>query len=598
VGNTEAWTVELDVCGDGQITTFKIDTGADITVMKRCDFVKMPNRPLVRASSIKSLKSPGGRVETLGEFDADVIHKGKRYTFPVMVIPNTAGSNLLGRSVCESMGLVKRVNEVTDEDDSIYGTTGLLKTPPVKLVVREDAKPYCLTTARRIPFPIREKVKQELDRMEREGIIKKVTEPSDWCAPLVPVKKKNNGVRICIDFKKLNKSVKRPHLMLPNLEDITPNLAGSKVFSTLDVSGGYFQVPLHEESRLLTTFITPFGRYCMCRLAMGINVGSEEFQRKMQETLGHLEGCEIIIDDILVHGATTEEHDKRLSAVMNAIKESGLKLNKEKCHIRKKSVKFFGHVITEDGIQPDPEKVEAVKKMIAPKNVSELRRILGMVNYLSRFTQSLSTTLKPLTDLLQKNAHWQWGTAQKAAFDAVKEKITSLPTLAFYRADRPTTVSADASSYGLGAVLLQEDENGDQHPIAFASRTLTTAEQRYSQIEKECLASVWACERFDKYLVGLDTFELQTDHKPLVPLMRTKDLDMAPPRCQRMLIRMMRFNADVVHVPGKQLVIADALSRSPLPHSEVDDADAEEVEAHVDLIQTTRPITDRRLQAL
>ena len=247
--------------------------------------------------------------------------------------------------------------------------------------------------------------------------------------------------------------------MVPNLEDIAPKLAGSKVYSTLDVSGGYHQVPLHPDSKLLTTFITPFGRYYMCRLAMGINVGTDKFQRKMEETLGHIKGCEII-DDILVHGATTQEHDQRLAKVMEAIKNSGLKLNQNKCQLKKEKVTFFGHVISKNGIEPDPQKVEAVTKLNAPKDVDELRCILGMVNYLGRFMQGLSTML---TDLLHSNAHWQWGSAQEEAFNAVKEKIANLPLLSFYTTKHPTTVSADASSYGLGAVFLQTDENSQQH---------------------------------------------------------------------------------------------------------------------------------------
>ena len=295
------------------------------------------------------------------------------------------------------------------------------------------------------------------------------------------------------------------------------------------------------------------------------------------------------MDDILIHGRTQEEHDERLSQVLRRIENSGLKLNQDKCHFNKSKVSFFGHTISAEGIRPDPKKVTAITKLEAPKNVTELKRILGMINYLGRFTKDLSVAIKPMTDLLKKDVQWNWDRPQEKAFETVKKIISNLLSLSFYSTERPTVVSADSSSYGLWAVLEQQDKNGDLQPIAFASRSLTSSEQICSQIEKELLASVWACENFEKYLMGLNVFELVTDHKPLVLLLTTKDLDRAPPRCQRLLMRMARFNALVRHVPGKNLIIADYLSHSPLPIEQHDVEVANEVEAYVDMIQSSWP---------
>lgn len=588
----EAWTVNLDFYG--KKVNFKVDTGADVTVLRECDYKEFVNPPNLKPSK-SCLRSPGGRVDTVGEFIAETTRKKVTYRFRVVVVPNTAGTNLLGRAVSEKMGLVKRLEDI---DSRVFGSTGLLKTQPVKLILKEGSKPYSVSTARRVPFPIQKQVKEQLDKMERDGVIKKVTEATDYCAPIVPVRKKGGKIRICVDYKKLNKNIKRPHLMLPNLEDIAPQLKNSKVFTTLDVSSGFWQVPLDKDSAHLTTFITSFGRYCFLRLPMGINVGPEEFQRKMSETMNGLRGCEVIMDDILIHGETQKEHDERLSQALKRIEASGLKLNRDKCHFSKSEVAFFGHRISSDGIRPDPGKVDAITKLEPPKNVTELKRVIGMINYLGRFTKDLSTTMKPMTDLLRKDVQWRWDSAQREAFEKVKLIIVNLPSLLFYSVDRQTVVSADASSFGLGAVLLQQNDSGDLEPIAFASRTMTPAEQRYSQIEKECLASVWACEKFYKYLVGLESFQLLTDHKPLVPLMSTKDLDQAPPRCLRLLLRMARFNAEVRHVPGKQLVIADCLSRSPLAYTESDVDRADDVDDYIDFVQSSWRIRDHRLQSL
>ena len=185
----------------------------------------------------------------------------------------------------------------------------------------------------------------------------------------------------------------------------------------------------------------------------------------MSETLSGLPGCEIIMDDILIHGRTQEEYDERLSQVLRRIENSGLKLNQDKCHFNKSKVSFFGHTISAEGIRPDPEKVTVITKLETPKNVTELKRILDMINYMERFTKDLSIAMKPMTDLLKKDVQWNWDRPQEKAFEIVKKIISNIPSLSFYSTERQTVVGADSSSYGLGAVLQQQDKNGDLQPM-------------------------------------------------------------------------------------------------------------------------------------
>ena len=338
---------------------------------------------------------------------------------------------------------------------------------------------------------------------------------------MVVVPKPNGNIRICVDLTNLNKSVMREKYPLPIIDHTLGKLAGAKMFSKLDANSGFYQIELDKDSALLTTFVTPFGRYFFKRLPFGISSAPEHFQKRMSEILDGLEGVVCQTDDILVYGSNQAEHDSRLKAVLNTLECSGITLNKEKCEFSQKRVKFVGHVIDSKGISPDPEKIKAIRDMNPPQDIGGVRRFLGMVNQMGKFSNSLAEKSKPLRHLLSKKHQWVWGANQDKPFSEIKQELCSSPTLAMFDPSKETVISSDASSFGLGAVIAQIQADGWRRAVAYASRAMSETERRYAQIKKDALAITWVCDKFSDFLIG-STFLIETDHKPLIPLLELR----------------------------------------------------------------------------
>ena len=520
----------------------------------------------------KQLYGPAGKpLEVRGKFQANLCHRGKEAS-PQMYVVNNLKTNLLGLPAITALNLISRMESIntptTTESikqrfsKAFQGLGNLGKEYDIKL--QPDSKPHTLFTPRLVPLPLRPKVTEELDRMEKSGVISKVTEPTPWCAGMVVVPKKSGNVRICVDLKPLNRSVRREVHPLPKVDETL----GAKVFSKLDANSGFWQIPLSESSRLFTTFITPMGRYCFNKLPFGISSAPEHFQRRMSELLTGLEGVQCQMDDILVFGKDEVEHN-RLVVVLQCIEEAGVTLNPEKCEFNKRELTFLGHVIDSEGICADPKKTAAIQGVQPPTSVPELR-FMGMVNELGKFTPNLAVLTQPLRALLSKSSAWTWDSAQSIAFQQVKDELSKPTTLALYDPDAPTKVSADASLYGLGAVLLQQS-NDRWKPVSFASRSMSKTEGRYTQIEKEALATTWACEKFANFILGKH-IQVETDHIPLVPLLGFKHLDSLPPRILRLRLRLDRFSYNINHVPRKEMYTANTLSRAPISQPRATDS--------------------------
>jgi len=559
VTQSRPWSITLkmyDVNVD-----FKIDSGADATIVSHDTYKHMHNAPALQPPDT-AFCTLAGELHCLGWFEARTQYKEDIYTFQAYVVQGN--TNLLGRDVCHAMKLIVPAPHVVNMVSSdVFGPiVKPMSVDPVKLTLCDDFVPYHISAPRKIPIPLQSAVAQELQWMLDNNIIRPVTEPVDWCAPISTPVKKNGQVRVCVDLRQLNKYLKRPRYQLPTFDTITAQLSRSTYFTKLDASRGYWQLPLDESSQLLTTFMTPQGRFCFTRMPFGISVASQIFQSTIADVLKDLDGVVCYQDDVLIHAATRDLHEQRVNAVLDRIQQVGMKLNKDKCVFGATQIEFLGHCISGDGVRPDPSKIKAITELPTP-TPDTLKSVLGMINYLGQFVPNLQSVLKPINDLLKSDVEFIWGDAQETAFQRVKQLLSEAPALAFYDPERPTTVSCDASAYGIGGVIMQE-HNGMLKPVAFCSRTLSKAEQAYAQIEKECLACTWVCEKLSMYLLGLPKFRLCTDHKPLIPLIRHRDVDKAPPRIQRLLLRLMPYRCEAEYVPGKFLFVADGLSRSPV----------------------------------
>uniref|UniRef100_A0A8C6NU34 Gypsy retrotransposon integrase-like protein 1 n=1 Tax=Nothobranchius furzeri TaxID=105023 RepID=A0A8C6NU34_NOTFU len=554
---------------NGENVTFKLDTGASVTAVPASMYSEVRDGSLLAPS--KKIKGPDNcPLKVLGVMRAHIKSEKTETRQDVYVVSNLV-MPLMGLPAIIKLNLIKQVASVQQEKQEKchqYKTmfpkvfTGLGKLEGAyKIKLKEGVVPYALSAPRRVPLPMKEQVKQELDRMEAMGVIRRIEEPNAWCAGMVVVPKQNKKPRICVDLTRLNENVCRERHILPAVDDTLAQLEGAKVFSKLDATSGFWQVPLHKDSQPSTNFITPFGRYCFQRLPFGISSAPEHFQLRISQIIAGEKGALCHADDILVFGKDKAEHDERLQQVLKRCEKAGLTLN-EKCEFSVERVKFLGHNISATGIEADPDKISAIENMPEPRNVEEVRRFLGMVNYVGKFSSSLPALTKPLRDLLKSDSTWTWDAQQRTAFEKIKEELSSPPVLAQYSPTKETMVSADASSYGLGAVLLQRQADDRWRPVMYISRSLTPTEVQYAQIEKEALAATWACERLSSYLLGLE-FTVRTDHKPLVSLFGSRALDDLPPRILRFRLRLLRFNYKIIHVPGKQLVTADTLSRAP-----------------------------------
>lgn len=412
---------------------------------------------------------------------------------------------------------------------------------------------------RRISPHMADTVQQELNSMLDADVIQPSNSP--WAAPVVLVRKKNGGVRFCIDYRKLNAVTVQDAHPIPRMDDTLDCLAGARLFSTLDLKSGYWQIPMADDDKCKTAFSTPYGLYQFNVMPFGLVNAPATFQRLMHMVLAGLEWktCLAYMDDINTFSTTVNEHLDRLEEVFSRLSEAGLTLNPAKCSLFRSSVGYLGHVISGEGVATDPSKISTVVSWPTPSCSKDLSSFLGLASYYRRFVPNFASIAAPLFCLTRKGKEFHWTSDCQHAFECLKALLTAAPILAYPDFTRPFVLDTDASDTGIGAVLSQVHDDGREHVIAYGSHPLTKSQRNYSTTRKELLAVVTFVESFRHYLL-YKPFTIRTDHGSLQWLHNFKEPN---GQLARWIERLADYTFTIEHRPGKSHRNADTLSRRP-----------------------------------
>ena len=419
---------------------------------------------------------------------------------------------------------------------------------------------------RRIPPPLVDEVRDHIKQMLDAGVI--APSESPWSNAVVLVRKKDGGLRFCIDFRRLNAKTVKDSYALPRVDEVLDSLQGACYFSSLDLKSGFWQIPMAGDSRQKTAFtVGNLGFYEFLRMPFGLTNAPATFQRAMERCLGdmNLVECLIYLDDVIVFSGTMQGHLERLKRAFQRFRDAKMKLKPSKCELFRTKLTYVGHVVSREGILPDPSVVEDVLKMPVPTTYTQIRQFLGMAGYYRRFIKGYSKLIHDLNDYLKgegagkKKEEVTLSPEAVKAFEDMKQRLCTAPVLLLPDFEKPFILETDASGLGLGAVLSQKGEDGKMHPVAYASRVLKPAERNYHSGKLEFLALYWAVTKhFAGYLRHAEEFYCYTDNNPLTYVLTTAKLDACG---HRWVADLARFRFSIAYQPGKDNLVADALSR-------------------------------------
>ncbi|XP_055689215.1 uncharacterized protein K02A2.6-like [Lutzomyia longipalpis] len=564
---------------NGHRIEFQLDCGADVTVISQKTWERL-GKPNLSPITINVKDAQSQSLAVLGEFDARVSFRGKEVRHGLIVASST-NDNLFGIDLIENFGLWSEppsayCNAVRKEIDTSAAVKELQTTFPKVFSAKEigmcskaqatiHLKPDALPVfrpKRPVPFHVLPTIDEELQRLQASGIISPV-EFSAWAAPIVVAKKSNGSIRICGDYSTgLNDAVEMNNYPIPDPDSLFCQLANKSVYSHIDLSDAYLQIPCDDESSRLLTINTPRGLFKFNRLPPGIRSAPGIFQEIVERMLQGIPGVISYFDDICVASENSEDHYATLKLVFKRLEEFNFKVRLEKCKFFADSIKFLGIITDKNGLHPDPEKTEAIRRMPAPNNIQELRSFLGALQFWGKFVPQMSHLRAPMDRLLKKGVPWHWNKACQESFTRFKEILASELLLTHYDPRMPILIASDASSYAIGSVAYHEYPDGSRKAFYYASRRLSDTECRYSQIEKEGLGLVFAVKKFHRFIFGRK-FTLLTDHKPLLSIFGSKKgipVHTAN-RLQRWALTLLGYNFDIRYMSTESFGHADVLSR-------------------------------------
>ena len=569
---------------NGEKTRAFADTGADIciTSYKTAQKLKLPIQKT--EMKIKPYGSPAKRCK--GCYIGTIMH-GDAVTNAQIYILNQEVETLLSGKVCEALGIIQfkeaAINRAAPEElekqelisrfPAIFKGVGTLKNRKVKFHIDETVRPVC-QHARPVPFHIRSRLRQELEKMEKEDIIEEHIGPSPWVSNLVLSPKDDGGIRVTVDMREPNRAIKPNKTPIPRPEEVRSELSSYTVFSKLDFRSAYHQLTLDEESSLLTVFHAGDRLMRYKRLTMGSCPATGELANALRPMFVDTKGAHVIQDDLIVGGEDREAHDHNLMEVCRIIKGSGMTLNLEKCLIGKTEIPWWGMKITSEGIKPDPEKVRALRHATPPANKEEVLSYLCMIQSNKEFIPHLSTKTANIRELTKKNKHFKWTPECQQEFEALQHELTDKTLVRHFDPSKKTFVFVDAHQTGISAILTQGKTMEQSRPVAYASRATTPTETRYPQLDLEALAIDYALRRYRFYLAGSpEDTTIITDHKPLEAIFRNRRSGSI--RTDRIKMRHQDIRYHVVWRDGKSNP-ADYLSRHAVPRRHTPRAELEE----------------------
>ena len=571
---------------NGREIRFQMDTGSTASLINLTTYQQLGS-PQCNNLHAKLHTYNGEKIPIKGTVTLNVKYKNICRSVTLIVVNLHNVSNIFGMDALNAFGFTvndnvntvltfnegELVEKVCREFPEVFSQElGKCETFKAHITLNEGAQPkFC--KARPVPYSLHAQVKQELQRWQEQGVIQPINN-SKWATPVVVVKKPNGNIRICGDFKiTLNPQMIVDKYPMPRPEELFSQLQG-EYFTKIDLSEAYLQLQLDEESKKYVVINTINGLYQFQRLAYGIASSPAIFQRFLEQITNKIPNCVNFLDDIIVTGRNTAEHIENLKSLLALLKNNGLTCNLAKCEFFKSSVTYLGHILDKDGIRPTQQNVDAIVKMPEPKNVKQLSSFLGKMAYYSKFIKNGASIAAPLNSLKKKNVKFVWSDKCKAAFNKLKTAIINATKLTHYVPGQQLILATDASRDGIGAVLSTRTAQGNEMPIAFASKTLNDAQKNYAQIELEALSIIYGIKKFHQYLYG-NTFELITDHKPLTTLFNpTKGTsERTSTKLKRWSILLSEYNYKIVYRSTTHHANADALWRLPAgPDLEFDTA--------------------------